>query len=162
MSRRICVELYKELIALRPEWHSDKDEEGVLKVVMTGSASDPVDWQQHIRPKRGREELAKRFKKPEDSLKLVIVRDMWLTGFDAPCMTTMYVDKPMGGHNLMQAIARVNRVFHGKPGGLVVDYLGLAAELRRALAQYTQSDREGTGIPIDQALEVLLEKYEIV
>jgi len=131
MSRRICVELYKELIALRPEWHSDKDEEGVLKVVMTGQASDPVDWQQHIRPKRGREEMAKRFKKASDPLKLVIVRDMWLTGFDAPCMNTMYVD------NLMQAIARVNRVFKNKPGGLIVDYLGLAAELKKALAQYT-------------------------
>lgn len=162
MSRRICTELYKELIALRPDWHSEKDEEGTLKVVMTGQASDPVEWQQHIRPKRGREEMAKRFKKAYDPLKLVIVRDMWLTGFDAPCMHTMYVDKPMSGHNLMQAIARVNRVFKNKPGGLVVDYLGLAAELKKALAQYTQADQEDTGIPIDQALEVLLEKYEIV
>ncbi len=162
MSRRICVELYKELVALRPDWHSEKDEDGSLKVVMTGQASDPVDWQQHIRPKRGREELAKRFKKADDPLKLVIVRDMWLTGFDAPCMHTMYVDKPMSGHNLMQAIARVNRVFQNKPGGLVVDYLGLAAELKKALAQYTKADREDTGIPIDEALEVLLEKYEIV
>ena len=162
MSRRICTELYKELIALRPDWHSDKDEEGTLKVVMTGQASDPVAWQQHIRPKRGREEMAKRFKKADDPLKLVIVRDMWLTGFDAPCMHTMYVDKPMSGHNLMQAIARVNRVFKNKPGGLVVDYLGLAAELKKALAQYTQADQQDTGIPIDQALEVLLEKYEIV
>jgi type I restriction enzyme R subunit len=162
MSRRICTELYKELIALRPDWHSDKDEEGALKVVMTGQASDPVAWQQHIRPKRGREEMAKRFKKADDPLKLVIVRDMWLTGFDAPCMHTMYVDKPMSGHNLMQAIARVNRVFKNKPGGLVVDYLGLAAELKKALAQYTKADREDTGIPIDQALEVLMEKYEVV
>ncbi len=162
MSRRICTELYKELIALRPDWHSDKNEEGAIKVVMTGQASDPVEWQQHIRPKRGREEMAKRFKKADDPLKLVIVRDMWLTGFDAPCMHTMYVDKPMSGHNLMQAIARVNRVFKNKPGGLVVDYLGLAAELKKALAQYTQADREDTGIPIDQALELLLEKYEIV
>jgi type I restriction enzyme R subunit len=162
MSRRICVELYKELIALRPDWHSDKDEDGVLKVVMTGQASDPVDWQHHIRPKRGREEMAKRFKKAADPLKLVIVRDMWLTGFDAPCMHTMYVDKPMSGHNLMQAIARVNRVFKNKPGGLIVDYLGLAAELKKALAQYTQADQDDTGIPIDQAVEVLLEKYEIV
>jgi len=162
MSRRICTELYKELIALRPDWHSDKDEGGVLKVVMTGQASDPLDWQQHIRPKRGREEMAKRFKKADDPLKLVIVRDMWLTGFDAPCMHTMYVDKPMSGHNLMQAIARVNRVFKNKPGGLVVDYLGSAAELKKALAQYTQADRKDTGIPIDQALEVLLEKYEMV
>ena len=162
MSRRICVELYKELIALRPDWHSDNDEEGSLKVVMTGQASDPLHWQQHIRPKRGREAIAQRFKKAADPLKLVIVRDMWLTGFDAPCMHTMYVDKPMGGHNLMQAIARVNRVFQNKPGGLVVDYLGVAAELKKALAQYTQDDQDDTGIPIDQALEVLLEKYEIV
>jgi len=162
MSRRICTELYKELIALRPDWHSANDEDGTLKVVMTGQASDPVEWQQHIRPKRGREEMAKRFKKTDDPLKLVIVRDMWLTGFDAPCLHTMYVDKPMSGHNLMQAIARVNRVFRNKPGGLVVDYLGLAAELKKALAQYTQADQEDTGIPIDQALELLLEKYEIV
>jgi type I restriction enzyme, R subunit len=162
MSRRICVELYAELVKLRPEWHSDRDEDGTLKVVMTGSASDPTDWQQHIRTKRGREELAKRFKKPEDPLKLVIVRDMWLTGFDAPCMHTMYVDKPMSGHNLMQAIARVNRVFGNKPGGLVVDYLGLAAELKKALAAYTKADRSDTGIPIDEVLDVLAAKYEIV
>ncbi len=162
MSRRICVELYKELVKLRPEWHSEQDEEGALKVVMTGQASDPTDWQQHIRSKRAREEMAKRFKKSDDPLKLVIVRDMWLTGFDAPCLHTMYVDKPMSGHNLMQAIARVNRVFKNKPGGLIVDYLGLAAELKKALAQYTKADREDTGIPIDQALEVLLEKYEVV
>lgn len=129
---------------------------------MTGSASDPVDWQQHIRNKRGREQMAKRFKKADDPLKLVIVRDMWLTGFDAPCMHTMYVDKPKSGHNLMQAIARVNRVFKNKPGGLMVDYLGLAVELKKALAQYTQADQEDTGIPIDHAFEVLLEKYEIV
>ena len=162
MSRRICVELYKELVKRRPEWHSDHDEDGALKVVMTGQASDPTDWQQHIRSKRAREEMAKRFKKPDDPLKLVIVRDMWLTGFDAPCLHTMYVDKPMSGHNLMQAIARVNRVFQNKPGGLIVDYLGLAAELKKALAQYTKADREETGIPIDQALEVLFEKYEVV
>jgi type I restriction enzyme R subunit len=195
MSRRICVELYKELIRLRPEWagmlatpggsadvidkatdsatalaaetakpyvvNGDKDDAS-LAVVMTGQASDPTDWQQHIRSKRGREELAKRFKDPNDPLKLVIVRDMWLTGFDAPCLHTMYVDKPMSGHNLMQAIARVNRVFKNKPGGLVVDYLGLAAELKKALAQYTKTDRDDTGIPIDQVLEVLMEKYEIV
>ena len=162
MSRRICVELYKELVRLRPEWHGATDEEGILKVVMTGSASDPIDWQQHIRTKRGREELAKRFKKADDPLKLVIVRDMWLTGFDAPCLHTMYVDKPMSGHNLMQAIARVNRVFKNKPGGLVVDYLGLAAELKKALAAYTKADRSDTGIPIDEVLEILHEKYEIV
>ncbi len=162
MSRRICVELYRELIALRPDWHSDQDDEGALKVVMTGQASDPLAYQPHIRPKRGREELAKRFKQPDDPLRLVIVRDMWLTGFDAPCMHTMYLDKPMGGHNLMQAIARVNRVFRNKPGGLVVDYLGLAVELKKALSQFTQADRRDTGIPIEQTLELLLEKYEVV
>jgi type I restriction enzyme, R subunit len=162
MSRRICVELYKEIIALRPDWHSDKDEEGSLKVVMTGSASDHLDWQQHIRNKKGREALAKRFKDEKDGLKLVIVRDMWLTGFDAPCMHTMYIDKPMRGHGLMQAIARVNRVFRDKQGGLVVDYLGLAAELKKALAEYTEQDRDNVGIPTEQALEVLLEKYEVV
>lgn len=162
MSRRICVELYKEIVKLRPDLHSDKDEEGAIKVVMTGQASDPTDWQQHIRNKRGREEMAKRFKKDADPLKLVIVRDMWLTGFDAPCLHTMYLDKPMSGHNLMQTIARVNRVFKNKPGGLIVDYLGLAAELKKALAQYTTADRDDTGIPIDQVLELLLEKYEVV
>lgn len=162
MSRRICVELYKEIVALRPAWHSDKDEEGTIKVVMTGSASDDLSWQQHIRSKKAREELAKRFKKPDDSMKLVIVRDMWLTGFDAPCMHTMYIDKPMRGHGLMQAIARVNRVFRDKPGGLVVDYLGLAAELKKALADYTEQDRDNVGIPTEQALDVLMEKHEIV
>jgi type I restriction enzyme R subunit len=162
MSRRICVDLYNELVKLRPEWHSDRDEEGSLKVVMTGSASDPLAWQPHVRTKRGREELAKRFKKPDDPLKLVIVRDMWLTGFDAPCLHTMYVDKPMRGHNLMQAIARVNRVFKNKPGGLVVDYLGLAAELKKALAAYTKADRSDTGIPVEEVLDVLFAKYEVV
>lgn len=162
MSRRICVELYKELVKLRPAWHSDKDEDGSLKVVMTGSASDDTTWQQHIRNKKAREELAKRFKKADDPLKLVIVRDMWLTGFDAPCMHTMYLDKPMRGHGLMQAIARVNRVFRDKPGGLVVDYLGLAAELKKALAEYTEQDRDNVGIPTEQALDVLMEKYEVV
>jgi type I restriction enzyme R subunit len=162
MSRRICVDLYDELVKLRPEWGSDRDEEGSLKVVMTGSASDPVKWQPHIRTKRGREELAKRFKKADDPLKLVIVRDMWLTGFDAPCMHTMYVDKPMSGHNLMQAIARVNRVFKNKPGGLVVDYLGIAAELKKALAAYTKADRSDTAIPVEEVLDVLFAKYEVV
>jgi type I restriction enzyme R subunit len=162
MSRRICVELYREIIALRPNWHDDRDEHGCLKVVMTGSATDPIDWQGHIRNKKAREELAKRFKNPDDPLKLVIVRDMWLTGFDAPCLHTMYIDKPMRGHGLMQAIARVNRVFRDKPGGLVVDYLGLAAELKKALREYTEQDRENVGIPTEEAVEVLLEKYEIV
>ena len=162
MSRRICVDLYGELARLRPDWHGEDDSEGTLKVVMTGSASDPADWQQHIRSKKRREELAKRFRDANDPLKIVLVRDMWLTGFDAPSLHTMYVDKPMRGHGLMQAIARVNRVFRDKPGGLVVDYLGLAHELKRALATYTESG--GKGAPkLDQAeaVAVMLEKYEI-
>lgn len=162
MSRRICVDLYEEIVALRPEWHSDDDDKGAIKIVMTGSASDPLDWQPHIGNKRRRDHLAKRARKVEDPLKLVIVRDMWLTGFDAPCMHTMYVDKPMQGHGLMQAIARVNRVFKEKPGGLVVDYIGIATNLKKALAQYSQSDRDKTGIDEEQAVALLLEKYEIV
>ena len=162
MSRRICVDLYGELARLRPDWQREDDGAGSLKVVMTGSASDPVEWQQHIRNKKRREELAKRFRDPGDPLQVVLVRDMWLTGFDAPSLHTMYVDKPMRGHGLMQAIARVNRVFRDKPGGLVVDYLGLAHELKRALATYTDSG--GKGLPkLDQAqaVAVMLEKYEI-
>ena len=162
MSRRICVDLYNELIRLRPNWHDSDDGKGVLKIVMTGSASDPVEWQQHIRNKSRREALSKRFKNPADSMELVIVRDMWLTGFDAPCLHTMYVDKPMRGHGLMQTIARVNRVFKDKPGGLVVDYLGLADHLRRALAVYTESGGKGTtAIDQEEAVAVMLEKYEI-
>jgi type I restriction enzyme R subunit len=129
---------------------------------MTGSAMDHLDWQPHIRSKPRREALARRFKDPDDPLKLVIVRDMWLTGFDAPCLHTMYVDKPMRGHGLMQAIARVNRVFRDKPGGLVVDYLGIAEYLKRALSAYTQGDRNQTGIPQEEAVAVMREKYEIV
>lgn len=162
MSRRICVDLYNEIVALRPEWHSDDDDKGVIKIVMTGSASDPLDWQPHIGNKKRRDDLAKRARKLDDPLKLVIVRDMWLTGFDAPCMHTMYIDKPMRGHGLMQAIARVNRVFKEKPGGLVVDYIGIATNLKKALAQYSQSDRDKTGIDEEEAVAVLLEKYEIV
>jgi type I restriction enzyme R subunit len=143
MSRRICVELYREIVALRPEWAGEGDDAGAIKVVMTGSASDPLDWQGHIRNKSRREALARRFRDPADPFRIVIVRDMWLTGFDAPSLHTMYVDKPMHGHGLMQAIARVNRVFADKPGGLVVDYLGLADELRRALAVYTESGGRG-------------------
>jgi len=162
MSRRICVELYKALVALRPGWHHDDDDKGAIKVVMTGSASDPTDWQQHIRNKPRREALAKRFKDPEDPLKLVLVRDMWLTGFDAPCLHTMYVDKPMQGHGLMQAIARVNRVFRDKPGGLVVDYLGLAEQLKRALHTYTECGGKGdTAIDQAEAVALMLEKYEV-
>ncbi len=164
MSRRICVALYNAVVKLRPDWHSDDDEAGAIKVVMTGAASDPPTYQQHIgkRPKARREMLAKRAKDPTDPLRLVIVRDMWLTGFDAPCMHTMYVDKPMKGHGLMQAIARVNRVFRDKPAGLVVDYIGVAQNLKSALGQYSGGDRDQTGIDETQAVQVLLEKYEIV
>jgi type I restriction enzyme R subunit len=162
MSRRICVELYRAIIKLRPDWLHEDDEKGMIKVVMTGSASDPLDWQQHIRNKPRREALANRFRDPKDPFKVVIVRDMWLTGFDAPSLHTMYVDKPMRGHGLMQAIARVNRVFKDKPGGLVVDYLGLAHELKQALATYTESGGTGrTAINQEEAVKILLEKYEI-
>ena len=147
MSRRICVDLYRELARLRPQWHDDDDGGGAMKVVMTGSASDPPEWQQHIRDKPRRETLTNRFRDDADSLRVVLVRDMWLTGFDAPSLHTMYVDKPMRGHGLMQAIARVNRVFRDKPGGLVVDYLGLAQELKRALAVYTESGGRGNAAP---------------
>ncbi|KAB2964943.1 MAG: type I restriction endonuclease subunit R [Thermoanaerobaculia bacterium] len=162
MSRRIAVELYKELVALRPAWHAKEDEKGALKVVMTGSASDPLDWQDHIRNKPRREVLAARFRDPNDPFRIVIVRDMWLTGFDAPSLSTMYVDKPMRGHGLMQAIARVNRVFKDKPGGLVVDYLGLADELKAALATYTEAGGQGkTALDQAEAVALMLEKYEI-
>ena len=162
MSRRIAVELYKEIALLRPEWAVDDDGAGALKVVMTGSASDPLDWQPHIRSKARREALAQRFRDPTDPFRVVIVRDMWLTGFDCPSLHTMYVDKPMRGHGLMQAIARVNRVFKDKPGGLVVDYLGLADELRKALATYTESGGTGeTAIDQAEAVAVMLEKAEV-
>ena len=162
MSRRICVELYDELVRLRPEWHHEDDDQGSVKVVMTGSATDPPEWQQHIRNKARREGLAKRFRAPSDPFRMVLVRDMWLTGFDAPSLHTMYVDKPMRGHGLMQAIARVNRVFKDKPGGLVVDYLGLAHDLKQALATYTESGGTGkTAVDQQEAVAVMLEKYEI-
>jgi type I restriction enzyme, R subunit len=162
MSRRIAVALYNEIVALRPQWHGDEDSKGALKIVMTGSASDPLDWQAHIRNKSRREALADRFRDPRDPFKIVIVRDMWLTGFDAPSLHTMYVDKPMRGHGLMQAIARVNRVFKDKPGGLVVDYLGLADELRRALMTYTEAGGTGkTALDQAEAVAVMLGKHEI-
>ena len=162
MSRRICIDLYRELVRLRPGWHDADDDKGRIKVVMTGAASDPPDWQPHIRNKPRREALASRFRDPGDPLQVVLVRDMWLTGFDAPSLHTMYVDKPMRGHGLMQAIARVNRVFRDKPGGLVVDYLGLAQELKRALATYTESGGTGrTALDQGEAVAVMLEKYEI-
>ena len=162
MSRRICVDLHRELTRLRPDWQADDDNEGIVKVVMTGSASDPLEWQPHIRNKAGREALAKRFRDPADPLRVVLVRDMWLTGFDAPSLHTMYVDKPMRGHGLMQAIARVNRVFKDKPGGLVVDYLGLAHELRQALAVYTESGGTGqTALNQEDAVRAMREKHEV-
>ena len=162
MSRRICIDLYTELVRLRPGWHDDDDDKGSVKVVMTGSASDPLDWQPHIRNKARREALAQRFRDPSDALQIVLVRDMWLTGFDAPSLHTMYVDKPMRGHGLMQAIARVNRVFKDKPGGLVVDYLGLAQDLKTALATYTESGGKGrTALGQDEAVAVMLEKYDV-
>lgn len=162
MSRRICVELYREIAALRPQWHAEVDDQGAMKVIMTGSASDPIEWQSHIRNKKRREDMALRFRAPKDPFRLVLVRDMWLTGFDAPSLHTMYIDKPMRGHGLMQTIARVNRVFKDKPGGLVVDYLGLADELKQALATYTESGGTGkTAINQAEAVAVMLEKYEI-
>jgi len=163
MGREICVHLYNAIVALRPEWHSDDPAQGAIRVVMTGSASDKALLKPHIYPKEVRKRLETRFKNPADPFKLVIVRDMWLTGFDAPCLHTMYVDKPMRGHNLMQAIARVNRVFKDKPGGLVVDYIGIANELKAALADYTQA--KGRGKPtIDarEALAVLQEQMDIL
>lgn len=161
MSRRIAVELYEEIIKLRPQWHSDDDKEGFLKVIITGSASDPLHYQKHIRNKQGREDISKRFKDPDDGLKLIIVRDMWLTGFDVPCLHTMYIDKPMKGHGLMQAIARVNRVYKDKQGGLIVDYLGIATFLKEALATYAQAGSDRPTVPQEEAVSIMLEKYEI-
>ena len=162
MSRRICVDLYDQLVRLRPEWHDDADDKGSIKVVMTGSASDPTEWQQHVRNKARREALANRFRDADDPFRIVLVRDMWLTGFDAPSLHTMYLDKPMRGHGLMQAIAQVNRVFKDKPGGLVVDYLGLANDLRQALVTYSESGGTGrTAIDKEEAVAVMLEKDEV-
>src|SRR2546429_2503569 len=168
MSRRICVDLYNAIIKLRPEWASGPNDDDtvkscVMKIVMTGSAEDGPDWQQHIRNKEKRRKLAARFKDSKDPFKIVIVRDMWLTGFDAPSLNTMYVDKPMRGHSLMQAIARVNRVFRDKPGGLVVEYIPILADLRRAVAEYTRSGGEGRPvIDQDEAVRVMLEKIDVL
>src|SRR5690554_4139929 len=163
MSRRICVDLYAEIIKIRPDWHSDDDAEGTIKVVMTGSSSDPLNFQPHVRSKTKRKALGDRLKDPKDSLKIAIVRDMWLTGFDAPSMHTLYVDKPMRGHNLMQAIARVNRVYKDKEGGLVVDYIGIATELKKALSVYTDSGGHGKpAFDIDDAAAVMMGNYEVV
>ncbi|WP_406242219.1 type I restriction endonuclease subunit R [Tissierella carlieri] len=162
MSRRICVDLYDEIVKLRPDWHSDDLDKGKIKVVMTGSAADNEKLQKHVGGKQRRDTLAKRMKDNDDELKIVIVRDMWLTGFDVPSMHTMYVDKPMKGHNLMQAIARVNRVFKDKSGGVIVDYLGILESLKRALKQYTDSDKKNTGIDTSVAISIMLEKLEIL
>ena len=162
MSRRICVKLHDAITKLRPDWYSKDDTQGTMKIVMTGAATDPLEWQEHIGNKQRRDTLANRARDPKDPLKIVIVRDMWLTGFDAPCMHTMYVDKPMQGHGLMQAIARVNRVFKDKEGGLIVDYIGIAQNLKSALQIYSPGDRDKTGIDESQAISVLLEKYEVV
>ncbi len=162
MSRRICVELYDAIVSLRPEWHSDDLDKGIIKVVMTGSASDNEKLQKHIGGKQRRDLLSKRMKDNSDELKIVLVRDMWLTGFDVPSMHTMYIDKPMKGHNLMQAIARVNRVFKEKSGGVVVDYIGILESLKSALKQYTNTDRQNTGINTDVAVAIMQEKLEIL
>jgi len=163
MSRRIAVELYEEIVKIHPDWHDTDKKKGVIKVIMTSSSSDPESWQLHNTTKQERKELGERLKDPSDPLKLVIVRDMWLTGFDAPCLHTMYVDKPMRGHNLMQAIARVNRVYKDKPGGLIVDYIGIASDLKQALATYTESGGQGApALDQSEAIAAMMEKYEIV
>ncbi len=163
MSRRIAVDLHNEIVKLKPEWYQKADDRGVLKVIMTGSATDPVDWQEHIRNKSRRRDISDRMKDPGDPLKVVIVRDMWLTGFDAPSLHTMYIDKPMRGHGLMQAIARVNRVFKDKPGGLIVDYLGIADDLKQALSVYTGSGGKGKpAFEQEEAVSLMLEKHEVV
>ena len=163
MSRDICVHLYNEIVKLKPDWHSDDPEQGAIKIIMTGSASDKALLRPHIYGSQIKKRLEKRFKDPADPLRLVIVRDMWLTGFDAPCVHTMYVDKPMKGHNLMQAIARVNRVFRDKQGGLVVDYIGIGNELKAAMKEYTASKGRGRPtVDAHEALSVLLEKLDVL
>ncbi|MGV1005971.1 MAG: type I restriction endonuclease subunit R [Candidatus Nanopelagicales bacterium] len=162
MSRRIAVRLYEKIVALRPDWHSTDPALGKIKVVMTGSTDDPPEFQPHIYTKDVRKDIQRRAKNPDDPLELVIVRDMWLTGFDAPAMHTMYVDKPMQGAGLMQAIARVNRRFRDKPGGLIVDYIGLFSNLQKALAEYSPSDRDQAGVPIEELVAAMLEKHDII
>ncbi|MCB1647856.1 MAG: type I restriction endonuclease subunit R, partial [Pseudomonadales bacterium] len=162
MSRRICVELYERIVRLRPDWHDSDPERGRVKVVMTGSAMDPPEFQPHLYSKDQLRQLKSRAKDADDELEIVIVRDMWLTGFDAPSMNTMFIDKPMQGAGLMQAIARVNRTFRDKPGGLIVDYIGIAQSLKDALADYSPSDRDQAGVPIEQVVAVMIEKHDIV
>lgn len=162
MSRRIAVRLYEKIVALKPEWHSSSPDDGIIKVVMTGSAADPANFQPHLYDKQTLRDIKLRAKNPEDKLELVIVRDMWLTGFDSPSMHTMYVDKPMRGAGLMQAIARVNRTFRDKSGGLIIDLVGIATNLRAALAEYSPSDKDQAGVPIEEIVAVMLEKHDIV
>jgi type I restriction enzyme R subunit len=162
MSRRICVELYNRITALRPAWHDPADDKGKLKVVMTGSAADPQNFQPHVRNKKGMDDLARRYRDAKDDFQLVIVRDMWLTGFDCPSMHTLYIDKPMHGHNLMQAIARVNRIFKDKPAGLVVDTIGIATDLKEALSFYSDRDRGITGINTDEAVLALAKSLDVL
>jgi type I restriction enzyme R subunit len=163
MSRRIAADLYKEIIALHPDWHDDDLKKGAIKIVMTTNSADGPEIAKHYTTKQQRKDLSERMKDPSDALKLVIVRDMWLTGFDAPCLNTMYVDKPMRGHNLMQAIARVNRVFKDKPGGLIVDYLGIGIDLKKALSFYGEAGGKGNPAEnMDKAYEIFREKYEVV
>jgi type I restriction enzyme R subunit len=162
MSRRVCVDLYERITKLRPAWHDSADDKGKLKVVMTGSAADPPAYQPHVRNKQGMDNLAKRYRDSGDDFQLVIVRDMWLTGFDCPSMHTLYIDKPMHGHNLMQAIARVNRIFKGKPAGLVVDTIGIATDLKEALTFYSDRDRGNTGIDTDEAVMALRKCLDVL
>ena len=162
MSRRIAVRLYEKIVALRPDWHDPDPAKGVIKVVMTGSTDDPAGFQPHVYTKEVRKDLKLRAKNPDDPLELVIVRDMWLTGFDAPSMHTMYLDKTMQGAGLMQAIARVNRTFRDKPGGLIVDYIGVFSNLQKALTEYSPTDRDQAGVPIEQIVAALLEKHDII
>ena len=156
------MRLYEKIVALRPDWHSDDPTQGKIKVVMTGSAADPAEFQPHLHSKDVRKDLKARAKNPDDPLELVIVRDMWLTGFDAPSMHTMYVDKTMQGAGLMQAIARVNRTFRDKPGGLIVDYIGVFSNLQKALVEYSPSDRDQAGVPIEEIVAAMLEKHDII
>ena len=162
MSRRIAVRLYEKIVALRPDWHTDDPATGRIKVVMTGSATDPPAFQPHLYSKDVRREIKARAKDPDDPLELVIVRDMWLTGFDSPSLHTMYVDKTMAGAGLMQAIARVNRTFRDKPGGLIVDYIGVFANLQAALVEYSPSDRDQAGVPIEELVDAMLLKHDVV
>ncbi len=161
MSRRICIDLHNELKKIRPEWYNPDDDKGTMKVIITGSATDKIDWQEHIRNKLRRHDIGERMKDPSDPMQIAIVRDMWLTGFDAPNLNTMYLDKPMKGHTLMQAIARVNRAFKGKEGGLIVDYIGIGQDLKEALIQYTEGPKQETGIDQETAVQKMQEKYEV-